>query len=209
MALYNSFPPHRLHLCRPIAPSEALGLLSSYLELAESEPYLQPNTLLTEGGPISATSGPNTGLILHNLKRVEAGLRGEHLSADLELGKFGGDGKPDKDGDTTGDVLATTDTVATNGDGTVNTAEMGQDGWQDKAEFEHEQGIIVGEVGEREPAVPVIPKEDVKVSKIQETKTTADKGDRKKRKKERRLQDRRDLRERREFQENKRKKARS
>lgn len=195
MALYNSFPPHRLHSSRPIAPSEALGLLSSYLELAESEPYLQPNALLTEGGPISATLGPNTGLILHNLKRVEAGLRGEHLSADLEVEKFGGDDQPDIDVDTTGDALATTYTIAANGDGAMNTAEMGQDGWQDKAEFEYEQGIIVAEVGEREPAVPVIPIEDVEVPKIHETKTTADKEDRKKRKREKRQQERREFQE--------------
>ena len=195
MALYNSFPPHRLHSSRPVAPSEALSLLSSYLEIAETEPYLQPNALLTEGGPISASSGPNTGLILHNLKRVEAGLRGEHLSADPEFAKLA-DGDPaDMGVDATADGLATTAMTTANGDGIVDNADMGQEGWQDKAEFEHEQIITVGDVGERTEAIPVVPKEDVKVPKIQETMATGDKKYRKKQKKERRLQERRILEE--------------
>ncbi|MCJ1245162.1 hypothetical protein MMC30_002363 [Trapelia coarctata] len=199
MALYNSFPPHRLHSSRPVAPSEALSLLSSYLETAETEPYLQPNALLTEGGPISASSGPNTGLILHNLKRVEAGLRGEHLSADLELDKMDSDGQADQGLNTTEDALTTTAITTANGDGAVNIADMGQEGWQEKAEFEHEQVITVGDVGERAEAIPLIQKEDVKVPKIKETTATGDRKDRKRQKKERRLQ------ERREFEEKKRK----
>jgi len=193
MVLYNSFPPHRLHSSRPVAPSEALSLLSAYLETAETEPYLQPNALLTEGGPISASSGPNIGLILHNLKRVEAGLRGEHLSADPEFDKTPDDDQANIDVDTTGDALATTTMTTANGDGAVDNADMGQEGWQDKAEFEHEQGVLLGEVGERAEAIPVVPKEDVKVPKIQETMTTVDKKDRKKQKKERRLQERREI----------------
>ena len=193
MALYNSFPPHRLHSSHPVAPSEALSLLSSYLETAATEAYLQPNALLTEGGPVSATSGPNTGLIIHNLKRVEAGLRGEHLSTDLELDKLAGEDQADQDVVTTGGALAMMKVITANGDGAVDEDDMGQEGWQDKAEFEHKQDVEVGEVGERAQAVPAIAKEHVTVPKIQETKTTADREDRKKRKKERRKQERREV----------------
>ena len=183
MATYNSFPPRRLHSSRSVAPSEALELLSSYLEAAATEPYLQPNALLTEGGPIS-TTGPNAGLILHNLKRVEAGLRGEHLGADPAFDALVEEGLPDLQVDPTGDVSAIA-LISTNAvNGMEQDFDDGMD-WQDKTEFEREQGITVGEVGERIPA-PVILEEDVDVPQIQETKGTGNKGERKRNKKEKR-----------------------
>ena len=181
--MYNSFPPHRLHSSRPVDPSEALELLSSYLEAAATEPYLQPNALLTEGGPIS-TTGPNTGLILHNLKRVEAGLRGEHLGADPAFGSFVEEGLPDLQVNPTGEVL----TIAPISMNTVNGKEQNVDDgmdWQDKTEFEREQGLTVGEVGDRIPA-PVILEEDVEIPRIQETTSTGNKEERKRKKKEKR-----------------------
>ena len=186
--MYNSFPPHRLHSSRPVAPSEALELLSSYLEAAATQPYLQPNALLTEGGPISTTDS-NASLILHNLKRVEAGLRGEHLSAEPAFDALLEEELPDLQVNPTGEVLP----VAPIGHNAVNgkghDADDGMD-WQDKTEFEREQGLTVGEVGERISA-PVIPEEDVEVPRIQETTSTGNKEERKQRKKEKKKEKRR------------------
>ncbi|KAI9841208.1 MAG: hypothetical protein M1837_000935 [Sclerophora amabilis] len=76
-----NFPPRVTHSCCPILPSTALDLLQAFLVDAESSPHLHPDALLTEGGPQRSSAGE--GLILHNLRRVEAGLRGERLGKDL------------------------------------------------------------------------------------------------------------------------------
>ena len=78
----DSFPPHNHHATKRISSSEALTLLSDYLHQAITDPSLHPNALLTENGPIAPSTGSATGLILHNLERLEAGLRGEHLAAE-------------------------------------------------------------------------------------------------------------------------------
>ena len=90
MATYNCFPPHRHHTSQRIVPSKALSLLSDYLAAASTDASLHPNALLTEAGPITPASGTHEmGLVLHNLKRVEAGLKGERLAADLTMGEDG------------------------------------------------------------------------------------------------------------------------
>ena len=186
MALPDSFTSHQLHSSRQITPSEALSLLSSYLVAATEQPYLQPNALLSEGGPVSATSGPNTGLTLHNLQRVEAGLRGEHLSVELLADKHDYEGPPDNQ--TEGDAEARNTytalplrEVAHSGD--VN---MGVEGWQDRTEFEREQDITQGEVGDRLHGVTDLRGEDVEVPLVLVTRINSGKEDRKRRKQERR-----------------------
>ncbi|MCJ1436066.1 hypothetical protein MMC27_005444 [Xylographa pallens] len=186
MALLNSFPSHQLRSSRCIAPSEALCLLSSYLVAATEQPYLQPNALLTVGGPVSATSGPNTGLTLHNLQRVKAGLRGEHLSVELLVDKHDYEGLPDNQIE--GDGLARNThitlplrEVAHSGD-----LNMGVEGWQDKIEFEREQDITQGEVGDRLQGVTDLRGEDVEVPQVHVTQINSGKEDRKRRKQERR-----------------------
>ena len=80
----TSFPPHRIHSTARLSQSDALSLLSSYLSRAETDPSLHPNAILSESGPtVPYTGASSTGLVLHNLKRLEAGLDGRHIAADL------------------------------------------------------------------------------------------------------------------------------
>ncbi|MCJ1406715.1 hypothetical protein MMC19_000782 [Ptychographa xylographoides] len=192
MASYISFPPHRLHSSTQIAPSQALHLISAYLEAATTEAYLQPNALLTEGGAESATSGPNTGLTLHHLKRVEAGLRGEHLSADIFPPQNGMQDTTGLQTNMSGVVEGGTSVLpAIEEDEQIAEAKLREEGWQDKAEFELEQDVTQGEIGDRLQAVTEAPGEDMEVPSIQTTRArNDDREDRKKRKKDRRKSER-------------------
>ena len=80
----TSFPPHRIHSTSRVSPTEALSLITAYLEKAETDTSLHPNAVLTDAGPTVPYSGVSTGLVMHNLKRLQAGLRGEHIAADIE-----------------------------------------------------------------------------------------------------------------------------
>ena len=188
MAAYNAHPPHRHHSTERITPSHALSLLSSYLAAASTDPSLHPNALLTEGGPTTPASGAqNIGLVLHNLKRVEAGLSGQQLGADLTLEKYGGEGLPD---------LMFTENCFQDLLPEVSGQPLGDgngagEGWQDKMEFERQQEVVQGEMGERDNAGGQ-GRDALRVPRVEATKTTADKEDRKKRKKRRRQQERRE-----------------
>ena len=201
MTSYNAYPPHYLHSSSPVSQETALSLLSSYLKATTTDASLHPNALLTETGPISATSGSNTGLVLHNLRRVEAGLRGEHLGADLALVQFAQPGLPDAD---------TGMEVNVNGPGTTRAIDlenqgpepgMGQQGWQDKSEFEREQEDTVEDIGERTQAVALSSGEDEDVPRVKRTGTTGDRAARKQKKKERRKKERQEASARKELKE--------
>lgn len=185
MASYLSYPPHHVHASHPIPASQALDLLSTYLIATETDASLHPNALLTGSGPISTNSGSNTGLVLHNLKRVEAGLRGEHLGADLSFSKFGGEGLPDlqvgKDG-----MQSTNRTTLAKGahaDGQAVDVDLEnlEEGWQDKGEFEREQEFTQGEIGQRMPNFV-----EGEVPNVMESWSTGEKEARKRRKREKR-----------------------
>ena len=189
MASYVSYPPHHLYSSYPIPASQALDLLSTYLIATNTDASLHPNALLTESGPISANSGSNTGLVLHNLKRVEAGLRGEHLGADLSFSKFGGEGLPElqvgkDEGGTSTDKAGLAKGAVVDGQDQDVDMENAEEGWQDKSEFEREQEVTQGETGKRMPNVV-----EGEVPNVRESKSTGDKEDRKKRKKQRRNQE--------------------
>lgn len=77
---------------KPISQSAAHDFLAAYLDRATTDPALQPNAAISEHGPVSRTTAAAPNLILHNLKRVQAGLAGEVLGRDLTLIEvFGGD----------------------------------------------------------------------------------------------------------------------
>lgn len=177
MSVFQPYPPTTHHTTTPLSPARALTLLTAYLSAATTNASLHPNALLTETGPIAQSSGSNTGLVLHNLKRVEAGLRGEHLAADLTFKEFGRDGLPDlmTDGGLEG--------VRTGGkEGTEEKT------WQDKGEFEREQDVVQGELGPRGMGVEGGERADGMVPQVKETSMSQDKKERKERKKARRKQ---------------------
>jgi hypothetical protein len=72
---------------KPISQSEAHEFLAMYLERARTDASLQPNASVNESGPVSRTTSAAPNLILHNLKRVQAGLAGEVLGRDLTVQK--------------------------------------------------------------------------------------------------------------------------
>jgi len=177
-----AYPPHRIHTSRTVSTIAAYDLLSAYLVATETSPHLHPDGLLSTAGAQFATSaGPMGGVVLHNLRRVEAGLRGEHLEPDLEV--------LEEDDVVTGAEFESNEGVLENqlnGVGNKRTAQQAEEGWQDIEEYQREQGPVVGEVGTRsnfvadgvaEPIV-VAHREGVKESKV-------DKAARKKAKKER------------------------
>lgn len=108
--------------------------------------------------------------MLHNLRRVEAGLRGENLGEDLKVWKHGeglDGGVPGSamvlDDDDDGVGLAKGDANASEehvyyGDrallrGKLRVGETMEGEWQDKSEFERQQEVVQGDVGKRHNAV--------------------------------------------------------
>ncbi|EDN07699.1 predicted protein [Histoplasma mississippiense (nom. inval.)] len=76
-------PPTTIHRSSSkthrISPSVAHDFLSAYLDRAATDPSLQPDSTLSTHGPVSANAGSAPNLVIHNLKRVQAGLAGEDL----------------------------------------------------------------------------------------------------------------------------------
>lgn len=83
----SALPPTIVHGTKPISQSAAHDFLAAYLDRAANDPALQPNASISEHGPISRTTAAAPNLILHNLKRVQAGLAGEILGRDLTVAK--------------------------------------------------------------------------------------------------------------------------
>jgi hypothetical protein len=84
----SPLPPTTILSSKPIPQSAAHDFLAAYLDRAATDPALQPNASISEHGPISRTTAAAPNLILHNLKRVQAGLAGEVLGRDLTLAKI-------------------------------------------------------------------------------------------------------------------------
>ncbi|KAI9818096.1 MAG: hypothetical protein M1827_000721 [Pycnora praestabilis] len=155
MATYNAYPPHHPHTTSPIPSSHALTLLQTYLATAQRDASRHPDALLTANGPISSNTSSAGGLTLHNLRRVEAGLRGEHLGADLSFGK-GSSGSGAKEG-VDGDMMeidgSDKGTGDVNGHARTQEAQKPEEGWQSLEEYQREQEVEDGEIGQRSNVV--------------------------------------------------------
>ena len=130
----TAFPPHRTTATSRVSNSEALTRISEYLQKAEHDASLHPNALVTEAGPTLPYGRDSSGLTLHNLKRFEAGLRGEYLAADVDL---------DKVAEGVADLPREADVTA--GKTEANDGEM-QFEWQNMSEIEQEQDETEGEI---------------------------------------------------------------
>ncbi|KAI9648464.1 hypothetical protein NHQ30_003098 [Ciborinia camelliae] len=129
----SAFPPHKSIPSIPVNQTIALKYLQEYLSLTSSTPYLLPNAKLEPTGPTIGSS--HSSVTIHNLQRVEAGLRGEWLAPTLELEE-----------ESAVDIAQGMDDGTALGSG---GDKMDVDGWQDKEEFEREQSIEEGDVGAR------------------------------------------------------------
>jgi hypothetical protein len=135
--MMSAFPPVRSLKSIPISTEEALQRLQSYLEASKSNPALLPNATLQVDGP-KAQSESASNLVIHNLKRVEAGLRGEWLAPSLEL---------------EGDGMGGLGSLPVPGNGDVGEEDAIGEEWQDLDEYQREQSIEIGEVGPRETGI--------------------------------------------------------
>ncbi|PMD26069.1 hypothetical protein NA56DRAFT_563666 [Hyaloscypha hepaticicola] len=131
----SAFPPHRAIPSVPISQDIALKFLSSYLEATKTSPHLLPNARLESSGPTAGSSASS--VTIHNLKRVEAGLRGEWLAPtlDFEESKV---------------TIAEGMDDGTNKGQNINEEAEGE-GWMDLDEYQRGQSIEGGEIGERLP----------------------------------------------------------
>lgn len=134
-------PPSRHISSTSISVAAASQMLDTYLRNSELHPHLHPDALITPTGvTFSSHGGPTGGVVMHNLRRVAAGLRGEYLEPEPtpepeeeqiaeEFGSGGRGGKKDK---------------------RKRSAAVDVEGWQDKEEYEREEGgIEIGEIGDR------------------------------------------------------------
>ncbi|WEW61292.1 hypothetical protein PRK78_006782 [Emydomyces testavorans] len=147
-------PPTSLLSTRRIPTSTAHAFLAAYLERAATDPSHQPDSTLSAHGPVAANTGATPNLVLHNLKRVQAGLRGEVLGRDVVLEqqqqlqreeRDGMEGLKKKQGKKTtmmgmGMGKGGGATAAAAGAGDAGKLD---DGWQDLESFEREQVDLV------------------------------------------------------------------
>ncbi|KAF1358011.1 hypothetical protein EJ07DRAFT_167031 [Lizonia empirigonia] len=119
-------PPHRLISSKPISTADASTMLQTYITNSEAHPHLHPDALITPTGvTFSSHGGPTGGVVMHNLRRVAAGLRGEYLEPEATP-------EPEDEEE-------------------AGAAEIE---WQDKETYEREQGEIeVGDLGDRSNVV--------------------------------------------------------
>lgn len=127
----SAFPPHKSIPSIPVSQTIALKYLQDYLSLTSNTPYLLPNAKLEPTGPTVGSS--HSSITIHNLQRVEAGLRGEWLAPTLEL--------EEKQGV---EVAKGMDDGTQQGSGDGD--QMQVEGWQDIAEFQREQSVEYGEI---------------------------------------------------------------
>ncbi|KAH7409090.1 hypothetical protein BKA64DRAFT_639403 [Cadophora sp. MPI-SDFR-AT-0126] len=128
----SAFPPQRSVASIPVSQDIALKYLSAYLEAAKTSPHLLPNARLEPSGPTAGPSSSN--ITIHNLQRVEAGLRGEWLAPTLDLEE--------------GNVPI----AAGMDDGTNKEQENAEgEGWMDLDQYQREQSIEGGDIGDKVP----------------------------------------------------------
>jgi hypothetical protein len=87
-------PPTIHHSSKPVTHSSAYAILSSFLSVAELDPSLRPDSVLSERGPTSSSSAANPNLTLAHLGRIAKGMRGERVGGgaddDFDDVGFGG-----------------------------------------------------------------------------------------------------------------------
>ena len=146
-------------------------MVQEYLSEANEQHYLRPNARLTDQGPQESSSTHAGGLVLHNLRRIEVGLRGERLAPDPT--DFSQSDEPNLP---TADALNQVPHGGAEGD------------WQDLETYQREQSIEGGDVLGREG--------DITNSSNQMSHDRIDKAERKRLKNERRSKQKRGRRER-------------
>ncbi|EMD85104.1 hypothetical protein COCC4DRAFT_153758 [Bipolaris maydis ATCC 48331] len=130
--LLEAPPPRRQVSSVPVSLNDASAVLEKYLQNSETHAHLHPDALITpDGVTFNAKGGAVGNLLMHHLRRVAAGLRGEYLEPDTTL-------------EAQDEALD----AAADGEGSKNTGADQE--WQDAATYQAEQGgIEIGDVGNR------------------------------------------------------------
>lgn len=132
----------------PVSSDDALASLSAFISASESTPWLHPDARITpEDIKYSANGGPQGGIILHHLRRIEKGLKGEILAPEPD-DIFG---LPEGDDGRLDEASASYQTTL---DGEKKKGALKKsdedEGWQDPEVYARNQEILEGEVGERD-----------------------------------------------------------
>lgn len=137
--MQETLPPYRHISSKPITTEYASNFIATFVANSELHAHLHPDALITPTGvQFSSHGGSVGGVVLHNLRRVAAGLRGEHLEPEPtpEPEERPEEGK--KKRSKGGEEVEAAPVVA-------------EEEWQDLEEYEREQeGVEVGEIGERD-----------------------------------------------------------
>jgi hypothetical protein len=128
LKMQQALPNYRSIRSVPVDKKLAHWFLKEYVEATETTPYLLPNAFLEAAGP-SMGSSIST-VTMYNLKRVEAGLRGQWLAPSAQL-----------------DQNNPADAQKLNGSRSNGTDNMDTEGWQDLDEYQREQEVVEGEPG--------------------------------------------------------------
>ncbi|KAF1845891.1 uncharacterized protein K460DRAFT_366738 [Cucurbitaria berberidis CBS 394.84] len=139
-------PPSRHISSTPISLTSASRILETYLTNSERHPHLHPDALITPTGvTFSSHGGPVGGVVMHNLRRVAAGLRGEYLEPEKT---------PEPEEDDGADTESWGHGKKSGGQGGKKRKLTGDTEWQDMADYEREEGFVeIGEVGTRTTVV--------------------------------------------------------
>lgn len=181
----TAYPPHVVHRSEAVSPEQALELLQTYLADSESRPWLHPDATLHEDGPHFARTMTG-GLTIHNLRRVEAGLRGERLGTDLSLAELSAETGINYMHTSQAESMVAADAGGGGDDDLDGGGETHGDGeWQDMDSYRRDQDVMEGELGKRNNAL----EDGGTVPRLTDPKV--DKELRKRLKKERRKEERR------------------
>jgi hypothetical protein len=166
----HPLPPTIHHSSEPVTHLSAYAILSSFLSVAELDPSLRPDSVLSERGPTSSSSAANPNLTLAHLGRIAKGMRGERVGggADDDLNDVGLEGnlwgarkrkrteqQPETPREGKGGLGAATQDVEIVEDGPdagepalVSTSlAQDEDGWQDRENYDLAQDDDEVDVG--------------------------------------------------------------
>lgn len=134
----ETLAPHRLISSKSIPIEDASLMLEKYLSNSEVHPHLHPDALITPSGTtFSAQGGPTGGVVMHNLRRVAAGLKGNYLEPEPT---------PEAEGDDRNTGVNDTQDQSK----TKQGADTAVEEWQEMSEYEREEAVIeVGDIGDR------------------------------------------------------------
>ncbi|KAI5202065.1 hypothetical protein E4T39_04870 [Aureobasidium subglaciale] len=146
MASTTPYPPSRSHPSTRISTDDALSALTTFIVASESTPWLHPDARITPDDiKYSTNGGPQGGIIIHHLRRIEKGLNGEILAPDPDdlFGLPAGD-------DTNLDNLSAGYQTTLDGGMKKGARKTFEDEGEDPETYARNQEIVEGEVGDRD-----------------------------------------------------------